>query len=194
MLSGFAGQIAVWQDLTPSIENVQSALDHAAPFEWNPNQRLETQPRGGTLLYDAVTLVAGNKLKRVTGRKTMVLITDGDDQGSIAGLKKAVQSAQEADTVIYGIRYQDRSFAVGTFDTGMGNLVHLAEPTGGRAFDAMKDTSLEGAFIAISEEMRNQYGLAFTPTEEAGKGEFHKLEIRLRKPGLKAQARAGYYR
>ena len=101
-----------------------------------------------------------------------------------------------------GIRYQDRGFGMrfGTggpqtpFDGGLGNLVHLAEPTGGRAFDAMRDTSLEGAFNAIGEEMRNQYGLGFTPAEPAGKDEFHKVEIRLRQPGLKAQARAGYYR
>jgi VWFA-related protein len=197
MLVGFAQLIAVWQDLTPSVENVQVALGRASPFEPSPDQRLETRPRGGTLLYDAVTLVAGTKLKPLTGRKTMVLITDGDDQGSIATAKKAVEAAQEADTVIYGIRYQDRLFALrhmGTFDPGLGALRSLAEPTGGRTFDAMRETSLQGAFNAISEEMRNQYGLGFTPTEEAGKGEFHKLEIRLKQPGLKAQARAGYYR
>jgi Ca-activated chloride channel family protein len=200
MLVGFAELIAVWQDLTPRVEHVQAALERAAPFEPAPEQRLETRPRGGTLLYDAVTLVAGNKLKPVTGRKTIVLITDGDDNGSIASSKKAVQAAQEADTVIYGIRYLDRRFSGGLGgplalgDFGWGSLRSLAEPTGGRAFDAMRDTSLEGAFRAIGEEMRNQYGLAFAPAGEAGKGEFHKLEIRLKKPGLKAQARAGYYR
>jgi VWFA-related protein len=201
MLVGFAGLIAVWQDLTPSVENVQAALDRAAPFEWTPDQRLQTQPRGGTLLYDAVTLAAQNKLRALPGRKTIVLITDGDDNGSIANSRKTVQAAQEADAVIYGIRYLDRRFAdmgsVGNFvadAAGFGALRSLAEPTGGRAFDAMKETSLDGAFRAIGEEMRNQYGLAFTPTEEAGKGEFHKVEIRMKKPGLKAQARAGYYR
>ena len=203
MLAGFAELIAVWQDLTPSVGVVQAALGRAAPFQYTPEQRLETRPRGGTLLYDAVTLVATNKLKPVTGRKTIVLITDGDDNGSIATAKKAVQAAQEADAVIYGIRYQDRGFSLrfGTggpqaipLVSGLGNLVHLAEPTGGRAFDAMRDTGLEGAFNAISEEMRNQYGLGFTPAEPAGKGGFHKLEIRLRPPGLQAQARAGYYR
>jgi VWFA-related protein len=203
MLAGFAELIAVWQDLTPSVEVVQAALGRAAPFQRTPDQRLETQPRGGTLLYDAVTLVANNKLKPLTGRKTIVLITDGDDNGSIATWKKAVQAAQEADTVIYGIRYQDRGFGMRLgmagpqsipLDSGLSSLAHLAEPTGGRAFDAMRDTGLEGAFNAIGEEMRNQYGLAFHAEEEAGKGEFHKLEIRLRRPGLKAQARAGYYR
>jgi Ca-activated chloride channel family protein len=192
MLAGFAQLIAVWQDLTPRVEHVQTALGRAAPFEYSAAQQLETHPRGGTLLYDAVVLVAGNKLKPLAGRKTIVLITDGDDNGSIATLKKAVQAVQEADTVIYGIRYLDRSSL--PFDHGMSSLVQLAEPTGGRAFDAMRDTSLEGAFNAISEEMRNQYGLGFVPDGEAGKGEFHKLEIRLRQPGLKAQARAGYYR
>ena len=205
MLAGFAELIAVWQDLTPSVPHIQAALDRAAPFQWTAGQRLETRPRGGTLLYDAVLLVSTNKLKPLTGRKTVVLITDGDDNGSIANEKKAVEAAQQADAVIYGIRYLDRRFglmgggmsanpSVVRLDAGFGALARLSQPTGGRAFDAMRGNGLQSAFDAIGEEMRNQYGLGFTPAGPAGKGEFHKLEVRLRPSGLKAQARSGYYR
>jgi hypothetical protein len=87
-----------------------------------------------------------------------------------------VRAAQEADAAIYAIRYGSR------VDDGFANLHRLAVPTGGREFDA------------IGEEMRNQYGLGFTPAEPRGEGRFHKIEVRLRSPGLKAQARSGYYR
>lgn len=212
LLTGFAELIAVWQDLTPSVAAIQTALSHAAPFETDPNQRLETRPRGGTLLYDAVTLVAAQKLKRLTGRKTIVLITDGLDQGSIADDKRAIEAAQQADTVIYGIRYFDPRFGIGAnggmppvpvqlpLDNGLGDLQRLSGPTGGRTFDAMRGgQQLQAAFDAIGVEMRNQYGLGFAPAEPSRERtgdtpEFHRLEIRLRKSGLKAQARAGYYR
>jgi Ca-activated chloride channel family protein len=193
LLAGFAQLIAIWQDLTPSAPLVQEALGRAAPFQIDPaRQQLETRPRGGTLLYDAVSLVATRKLKPVAGLKTMVLITDGMDNGSIADSAKAVQAAQEADTVIYAIRYEDPRFST-SFADGLGNLNRLATPTGGRVFDATRG-KLQDAFDAIGEEMRNQYGLGFAPAEAAGQGKFHRLEVRLRKSGLKAQARAGYYR
>ena len=198
LLAGFAERIAVWQNLTSSVANVQQALDRAGPFEANADDRLGPAPRGGTLLYDAVVLVSTNKLKPLAGRKAIVLITDGNDEGSIASDRKAVQAAQEADAVVYGIRYMDRSLgapgAMFAVDFGLSALTRLANPTGGRVFDAMRDTSLEGAFRAIGEEMRNQYSLAFAPTEPKGAGDFHKLELRLKRSGLRAQARAGYYR
>ncbi len=106
-----------------------------------------------------------------------------------------MQAAQEADTVIYGIRYEDVSFgSQAVTDVGMSVLERLAEPTGGRAFDAMRKMQLGAAFDAIGDEMRHQYGLAFTPPERGKTLDFHKIEVRLKKPGLKAQARAGYYR
>jgi VWFA-related protein len=199
MLAGFAELIAVWQDLTPQVPDVEAALDRARPFDDPPPHRqLETHPRGGTLLYDAVALVAGRKLKPLGGRKTIVLITDGDDVGSIATDAKAIQAAQEADAVIYGIRYLDPAFAARRagriFDTGLDALTRLSEPTGGRTFDAMRKQGLDAAFDEIGEEMRHQYGLGFTPEGPAGRHEFHKLEVRLRRNGLKARARSGYYR
>jgi VWFA-related protein len=120
-----------------------------------------------------------------------------------------VQAAQEADAVIYAIRYEDLRFSMSAggfgaagfrLDEGLANLNRLSTPTGGRVFDATRGKlqaafdAIQAAFDAIGEEMRNQYGLGFAPAEAAGEGKFHRLEVRLRKSGLKAQARAGYYR
>jgi VWFA-related protein len=204
LLAGFAQYIAVWQDLTPSISAVQEALARAAPFSQEPDHGLGVRPRGGTLLNDAVTLVASQKLKTLAGRKAMVLITDGMDNGSIANEKKAVEAAQQADAVIYGIRYEDPRFRrmgggmpapAAPLDHGLGSLERLASPTGGRAFDAMRKGGVEAAFDAIGEEMRNQYGIGFAPDAKApGEPQFHKLEVKVRRRGLKAQTRGGYYR
>jgi VWFA-related protein len=106
----------------------------------------------------------------------MILITDGVDEGSIANLKEAVHDAQEADVVIYGIRYQDSMKTVNAgdrsleLDFGMSALNGLAGPTGGQAFDALRRTQLDAAFAAIGEEMRSQYALGFAPCRATHRG------------------------
>ncbi len=65
-----------------------------------------SQPRG-TVLYDAVYLAANEKLKSEVGRKVIVVITDGVDEGSKVKIEEAIEAAQKADTVIYSIDYQD---------------------------------------------------------------------------------------
>ncbi len=109
LLAGFAQLIAIWQDLTPSSADLQTALEKAGPFHATAYQTLATRPRGGTLLYDAIALVADQKLHKLPGRKTMVVITDGLDNGSIATLGKALKAALEADAVIYAIHYEDEA-------------------------------------------------------------------------------------
>jgi VWFA-related protein len=188
LLAGFSDTIPIWQDLTGSRSDLQAALREAGPgFSY---RNAETRPRGGTLLYDAVDLVAKRKLRGVTGRKTMVLITDGLDNGSVTRLEKAMQSAQEADAVVFAIHYvpESRDSA-----DGMKALERIAEPTGGRAFHVSKRMPLERVFAEIADEMRHQYSLGFTPASHEKDGSFHKLEVKVLRPGLKAAARNGYY-
>src|SRR5262249_29609544 len=94
MLVGFAELVAVWQDLTPPGPQLDSALESAGAFQLAPEHAVH---RGdGTLLYDAVNLVARQKLKNLEGRKIIVLITDGLDVGSEVKPQEAVRAAQEA--------------------------------------------------------------------------------------------------
>jgi VWFA-related protein len=191
LLAGFADRIVVWQDLTASKLLLHEALERAGPYAL-PAGNPEIRARGGTLLYDAVGLVAEQKLKPLPGRKTMILITDGEDNGSVANIGKAVQAAQESDAVIYGIHYVDEGHS-GSRRDGFGALEKLSNPTGGRAFHVTSKHPLAEAFADIAEEMRNQYGLGFRPST-ANEGAFHRLEVRIATPGSKVQARAGYYR
>jgi Ca-activated chloride channel family protein len=191
LLVGFADLIAVWQELTTSIERLQRALQRAGPFA-DPAGNPEVRPRGGTLLYDAVTLVAAQKLQSLPGRKTIILITDGQDNGRIANIAKAVQAAHEADAVVYGIQYEDDERGY-PGRNGMSALEKLSEPTGGRTFRVTRKMPLGVIFDDIGEEMRNQYGLGFRPPADGKVGEFHKLEVKSTMAGLKVQARTGYY-
>jgi Ca-activated chloride channel family protein len=191
LLAGFAQLIAVWQDLTPSSADLQTALEKAGPFHATAYQTLETRPRGGTLLYDAIALVAEQKLRKLPGRKTMVVITDGLDNGSIATVGKALKAAVEADAVVYAIHYEDE--AAPAYGSGMITLQRLSEPTGGQAFHVSAKLPLEAVFKTITEEMRNQYALGYPPPNANKDGRYHSLEVKLSKSGLKVQARTGYF-
>src|SRR6266446_4789319 len=82
LLMGFSSTIILWQDLTPSGPRLNAALQRlrSVPFKGLPG---EGQPMPSTLLYDAVQATANEKLKNVAGRKAMVIISDGLDNGSI---------------------------------------------------------------------------------------------------------------
>jgi VWFA-related protein len=149
-------------------------------------------PRG-TVLYDAVYLAANDKLKTEVGRKVLVLISDGVDQGSRMTLNQAIEAAQRADAVIYGIEYYDAG-AYGMFGGGGGGtLKKLAEETGGHAFRVDRRNSLPEIFKEIQDEMRSQYAIGYTPTNAAKDGTYRKVEVKLANKDLKAQARKGYY-
>jgi VWFA-related protein len=152
-------------------------------------------PRG-TVLYDAVYLAASEKLKGEVGRKVIVLITDGVDQGSRLSRNQAIEAAQKSDAVIYSIDYSDPS-AYGPFGFGggggEGELRKMSDETGGRVYKVDRKHTLDQVFKELQDEMRSQYSIAYTPTNDVKDGSYRHLEIRLSNKDLKAQFRKGYY-
>lgn len=146
---------------------------------------LGSSMRGGTKLYDAVFLAADEVLKPQAGRKAIILISDGVDQGSKLGIDRAIEACQRADTIVYAIRYAEN-------DNGKAPLDQMAEETGGRSFDVTAKQPLERIFAQIQDELRNQYSIGFTAPEDAGEG-FRTIKLRTRNPKDKVAARAGYY-
>ena len=185
MLLGFSSTIVLWQDLTPAVERLHSALGRlrAVPFRGIP---LDGQPMPGTLLYDSVTLTAHEKLKHVPGRKVVVIISDGLDNGSVNHAEEAVAAVQSSNTIVYGICYE-------TGFSGCSFLKGLAEPTGGRMFQAGKKVPLARIFQTIEQELRSQYAIGYVPTNRARDGSYRKLEVKVRGRGLRVQARKGYF-
>ena len=153
-----------------------------------------TDSQGATHLYDAVYLSARELLKNEVGRKVLILLTDGEDQGSKVKLEAALEAAQKSDVIIYSVDIHDRSFY---FRQGMGYggesvLRKLSEETGGRVIQAnTKDTS--EAFQQIARELRTQYLLGYTPTNTKLDGTFRKIEVKVRTGNVKVDARRGYY-
>jgi VWFA-related protein len=157
-----------------------------------------SHPRG-TVLYDAVYLAASDQLKGQVGRKVLVLITDGEDEGSRYSIKQAIEAAQRADAIVYGFYYVDRAF----YQRGQRGIVlggvsdsalrQMSEETGGRVFHIERNHPLQDAFRDLQEEMRSQYAIGYTPLNSNKDGTFRKIEIRTNNKDWKVQARKGYY-
>jgi VWFA-related protein len=156
------------------------------------------EPRG-TLLFDAVYLAANEKLRMEAGRKVLILLTDGGDQGSQETLKTATEAAQKANAIVYVILIADHSFYGGGFgsinlaDSGARDMDRLATDTGGRVINVGNNGKrLEDAFNQIQDELRTQYLASYTPTNAKADGTFRKISLNCGK-GLKVQTRTGYY-
>jgi VWFA-related protein len=150
----------------------------------------------GTLLFDAIYLASNEKLKSEVGRKAMILITDGDDQGSTYKRSDAIEAAQRADSIIYSIYYVDHGFYMQYgmgFGGGEPDLRRMSEETGGHVFTVDKKHPLNDVFKQIQDEMRNQYSIAYQPSNATRDGSFRHIEIKLDNPDDRVQARAGYY-
>jgi VWFA-related protein len=186
LLLGFSSTLVLWQDFTSSTARLRDALAqlHAVPFRGLP---AAGQPMPGTLLYDAVYQTAVNKLKGVPGRKAMLIISDGLDNGSRMHMEEALQAVQETNTIVYGICYDQKFF-------GCEFLKSLAEPTGGRMFDAgKKRRSLGEIYQSIENDLRSQYAIGYVPINQEHDGKFRKLAVKLDSPGLRVSVRRGYY-
>ena len=132
-----------------------------------------SQPRG-TVLFDAVYLAANEKLTREVGRKVLVLITDGVDQGSRMRREQAIEAAHKADAVVYSIYYVDPGAYGGWGPGGDGDLRKMSEETGGRVFKVDRKHSLQDVFRDLQEEMRSQYAIGYTPINEQRDGGFRR--------------------
>lgn len=153
-----------------------------------------SKPRG-TVLYDAVYLAASDMLAKEVGRKAIVLITDGDDQGSRETERAAIEAAQKSDAIIYGIYYVDRQYYAGFGATTSGDSVlrHMSEETGGRLFQVDRRNTLDNIFEQIQQEMRTQYAIGYTPTNSKKDGSYRKIDLRTSNKDMKVQVRKGYY-
>ncbi|HSW49541.1 MAG TPA: VWA domain-containing protein [Bryobacteraceae bacterium] len=199
-LISFGSEAELLQDYTDSVVLLREALDQlrlntppASPMP-GPVPTIYT-PRG-TILFDAVYLATSEKLRSEVGRKAVVIITDGVDQGSRLKLADAIEAAQKADAIIYSIYYVDPRAYGSTgllYLRGNGDLRKMSEQTGGRMFEVGRKNTLEDIFRQIQEEMRSQYAIGYVSTNTARDGSYRRVDVRTKQKGLKVQARKGYY-
>jgi len=173
----------------------------------------------GTVLYDSVFLAVDEILKFESGRKAMIVISDGVDFGSLVDLDQAIETAQRNDSIIYTVRYYDPEMNMafrgragaggrgGRRGPGGGRggnprrpqlpdgekiLERLARETGGSMFEVTAEQSLEEIFQTIEQELRHQYSIGYTPNREGSEKAFRTIRLTTRN-GLTVRCREGYY-
>ena len=198
---GFDVNVDLLQDFTNDVRRLKAALNKAkintggggGPLPGLGGGPIPTSNPRGTLLYDAVYLASHDELAHEVGRKAMILLTDGEDQGSQLRIKDAIEAAQKADSICYVLLIADRGFYGGFGYSGDSEMKKLANETGGRVIEVgNKIDKLKEGFDQIAKELRSQYNLGYTPTNATQDGTFRKIEIRS-KQGYKIQTRSGYY-
>ena len=189
------------QDFTRDTHRLQAALNKAkvnvdyttGGVPGMGGGPVPTRNAPGTLLYDAVYLSAHDMLSKEVGRKAMILLTDGQDEGSRLKIQDAIEAAQKADAIVYVLLCADRGFYGGIGYSGESDMRKLTEQTGGRVINVgNKFDKLREAFDQIATELRSQYNIGYVPTNLKLDGTYRKLEIK-NKQNYKIQARAGYY-
>ena len=236
-IAQFARQTELLQDLTTSRPLLQKALreiDTPGPASDDDS----SHSRGGTVLYDALFLAADELMSKQTGRKALIILSDGVDRNSKENLVRSIEAAQRADTIIYAIYFKGEEshpqnnntqrgrggFPGGGFPgggypgggypggrgggNGGGNggnyptqnhvdgkkiLERMAQETGGRLFEVKKNQDVAQIYNQIAEELRAQYRLGYTPSQDAASSGYHQVAVDVHQKGLFVQTRDGYY-
>jgi Ca-activated chloride channel family protein len=150
------------------------------------------KPTAGTSLYDAVHF-AGHELQGREGRHVMVIVSDGGDTTSYYKYHDALEAAQKADAVVYGIIVVPIKNDAGRNLGGEHTLVQFGQNTGGRVFYPTF-ADLDKAFAEILLDLRTQYMIGYYPKDLPKDAKsFHPVSVSVKRPDLRPSTRSGYY-
>ncbi len=185
----FDDDVHLLQDFTDKLDLLDKAVDSVK------------KPGDKTSLYDAVWLMCDEKMRSISGRRVLVVITDGVDTNSRAQLKDAIEMAQRTETVVFAI--STKAGFSGTVPGVEGGQVknandreldRLCAETGGKAFFTGDQVALERSFTQVARELRSQYLLTYKPTRPFD-GSRRQIEVKLAdssRKGLEVRTRKGY--
>ena len=185
----FDDDVTLRQDFTDKLDLLDKAVDKVK------------ETGAHTSLYDAIWEMCDEKMRNVSGRRVIVVITDGADTYSRATLRDAIDIAQRTETTIFGISTKAGfSGAVPGVEAGQvssgtdRDLVKLCEETGGAAFFTGDMLALERSFTKISKELHSQYIVTYKPTNDRYDGSFRRIEVKLanKLDGVRVRTKTGY--
>jgi Ca-activated chloride channel family protein len=203
MIVEVAQQSWLISDLTGSSDDLNRAVAKIGTLEGKQSPMLGPPCRnkkfphscGGTALWHGLYYTA-QKMKSLTGRKAIIVLSDGMDTGSDVSLASLVEMAQSAGTVVYSIKYASPArFVLPGAMLGQAlshGLERLDRESGGLTFPNPGRKTSE-VFFQIESDLRNLYVLGFLPPPGARSGEFHKLDVKTARAGLVVRYRAGYW-
>ncbi|HEY8185825.1 MAG TPA: VWA domain-containing protein [Pyrinomonadaceae bacterium] len=205
----FTGEVTLEQGFTGNLDHLRRAIDRVefvppsgyigggvvvggTPPISDTNQILA----GATAIWDAVW-ASSNDLLSISAdhtRRAIILLTDGEDTISQVKMHEAIERAQKADALIYAIGIGD-SYQGGVDE---GSLKKITAQTGGRAYFPRSESELRSAFAQIQRDLREQYLVAYSPSNKARDGSYRKIQIEvidpeLRKQKLRLNYRPGYF-
>ncbi|MGH9871234.1 MAG: VWA domain-containing protein [Pyrinomonadaceae bacterium] len=205
----FTGEVTLEQGFTGSLDRLRRAIDRVefvppsgyigggvvvggTPPISDNNQMLA----GSTAIWDAVW-ASSNDLLAVSAdntRRTIILLTDGENTSGQMKMHEAIERAQKADALIYAIGIGD-SYQGGVDE---GSLRKITEQTGGRAYFPHNERELRSAFAQIQRDLREQYLVAYSPSNKARDGSYRRIQIEIVSPELRPQKlklnyRPGYF-
>ncbi len=194
----FDVEVELLQDFTSEQRLLARAIDNTVINEGG--YRLLPDPSasasvGGTHLYDALYLASNELMKSNVGRKVLIMLTDGEDQGSKVTSNEALEAAEKADVIIYSVALIDDSFYWAQDLAFRGNpvLKKLSEETGGRMVRVNHVRDTGAAFREIADELHAQYFLGYSSSNKLRDGSFRKIGVRTRNRNYRVRARRGYY-
>jgi len=205
----FTGETTLEQSFTGNVERLRHAIDrvefvppsgyigggvvvNGTPPISGTNQSLA----GSTAIWDAIWVTSDEVISDSAEhtRRAIILLTDGHDTSSRMKMHEAIERAQKVDALIYAIGIGDRY----SYDVEEGSLQKVAEKTGGRAYFPNNERDLREAFAQIQRDLREQYLVAYSPTNKNRDGSYRRVEIQivnqeLKQQNLKLNYRPGYF-
>jgi Ca-activated chloride channel family protein len=171
MLIGISGQVEVLSPLDADKARLLKALDALDP--WST-----------TALHDAL-IRSLELLEGETGRRAIVVLSDGEDRYSEATATAVLERARRSDVMIYPIAIGRRRAPL---------FAELASVSGGRSFHLKDARELAATLSSIAEDLRSQYLLGYSPAEPwpANDSEWRSITVRVNQPGVRVRARSGY--
>jgi VWFA-related protein len=190
----FVMQFDTGVQLRQPLTNSRRKLDDVLPLvDTETRGQLIAQGGGGTLLFDAVVKASNEVMKTRTGRKALIVLSDGVDVGSEMTVLQAIEAAQKADTLIYSILFADPG-AYGAFSpNGRHALTRMSKETGGSFYEVTKKVGIERIFGILEDELRSQYNVGYVSDQPVVISEFRKLQLVAKQKGLAVQARERFW-
>ncbi|MBP7865925.1 MAG: VWA domain-containing protein [Acidobacteria bacterium] len=150
---------------------------------------------GGTSLYDALFLVSEEKLMWDVGerRKTIIIISDGEDTVSRTPLDETLEMVQRAGAIVFAISTNRTGQTANAAEGGDSTLEKFASATGGKVYYPTRIEEVGLAFREIDQELRSQYSLSYKSSNAKRDGKFHEIKVTVKPKGMKVRHRKGYY-
>ncbi len=174
-------------------DDVRSARFSQAEFPRLVERIRSGKAKGRTSLYDAVSMYLRSAYDQ-TGRKVLVIFTDGDDTSSSRRWDETLRLLRASDVTVYPMGFMTNRVTARLLLQS--KLMEIARLTGGRAVFPGSMKELDPMYAAIAEEIHGQYVLGYTPTNTARDGKWRKVEIKLKRPPsekLQLRTREGYF-